>query len=83
MFQHCYVLYNTYLAALKKYGFEHEKTRYYKHNAAVMCPNDNLKVFYEARRDDVWFGYNSPMVEQEVLDGDEIKHRTRHQHGHH
>lgn len=32
-----------------------------------------LTQYYEARRDDLWYGYKLPLQPSEVQDGDEVK----------
>jgi hypothetical protein len=40
-----------------------------------------LKTFYTARRDDLWFGYKLPIQPSELQDGDEAV--TSHDDAHH
>lgn len=42
-----------------------------------------MTAFYESRRDDKWYGYDFPLQEEELKDGDEIVHRERPSHDDH
>jgi len=81
--KHCWTLYNEYLKCGKKFGVESEKCQTLFRWSKSMCPSDAFKLFYESRRDDKWYGFDFPMQESELQEGDEIQHRERHDaHGH-
>jgi hypothetical protein len=43
------------LRCWKKSGFQNAKCNQYADIARNICPQDQLKAFYESRRDDIWY----------------------------
>lgn len=81
--KYCFVAYNEYLISLKKFGPSHDLTKRQATISGTMCSTEQLKAFYEARRDDLWTGYQCPMQEYELEDGDVIVHREKKSHDAH
>jgi len=80
----CWTLYNEYLKCSKKLGVGSDKCKQIFRWANSVCPSDLVQSYYEQRRDDKWYGFDFPMQEEELKEGDEITHRERHDHhGHH
>jgi len=67
----CWSLYNEYLRCGAKMGVENPKCQQFYKFAKELCLADQLKSFYEARRDDLWYGYKLPIQPSELQDGDE------------
>ena len=70
-------MYNEYLKCSKKIGISNDKCQQIFRWANAVCPSDLVASWYEARRDDKWYGFEYPMQESELKDGDEIQHRER------
>ncbi len=66
-----------------KQGYGAPKCNKYFQTAYTACPPNRTEKYYEARRDDLWWGYPYPLQEKELKPGDEIKHREKKQNGHH
>lgn len=77
------MLYNEYLKCGKKLGIKSDKCQQVWKWANSMCPTDLMVSWYEARRDDKWYGYDFPLQEEELKEGDEITVREKHSHGGH
>ena len=66
----CWSNYNEYLRCGKKLGVEHKKCQQSLAFAKQICTNELLNHYYEARRDDLWYGYQLPLQPSELKDDD-------------
>jgi len=82
-YKYCWSSYNEMLRCWSKNGYKNEKCNRLAFVANDICPSDQIKMFYEQRRDDKWHGFGYPMQQGELAEGDEITKRERHSHGHH
>jgi len=82
-YKYCWSSYNEMLRCWSRNGFKADKCEPLVLAAYDICPADQIKQFYEQRRDDKWHGFDYPMQEGELQEGDVITKREKHHAAHH